>query len=153
MSLLPAAFDQTTDQAFFVLLTIESQGALQPLRVVNNNEIVSSRGEDFLPYPFSITLLSDSAESRPQITLTIDNVDRAITRYVRETLQPPILTLEIILSGSPDTVERRIDFLRLSNVRYDALSVSGTLTPVDSLNRSVVRRFYDPVEFPDLHYV
>ncbi len=80
MALSPEMYDVTTDAAFFVLLTITSADGSDVSRLVNNNEPVTSRGEVFEPYPFSIVMPIDDPDQQPQATLNIDNVDLRIIR-------------------------------------------------------------------------
>lgn len=147
---LEAVNASTTDQAFFVLLTFTSPVTGLQTRVVNNNEAVESNGEIFEPYPFSITLPVEAADQAPAARLTIDNVDRDITRWVRETVDPPEVRIEIVLSGTPDVIERALDFLMLTGVTYDATKVQGTLQLHDFMNQPAIDSIYAGTEFPDL---
>lgn len=151
MALEPRIYQQSLDEALLVLITITSADGERVSRFVNNNESVESNGNTFLAYPFTITLPSDTEEVS-YAQLTIDNVDRQITEFIRELLEPPTFKLEVVFSGSPDVVERSIDYLRLSTVDYDALSVTGTLVPLDKLSVRAVDATYNGVEFPDIFY-
>lgn len=64
------------------LLEIEIDGNT-PLRVTDNNETVTFGGEDYRPFPFTISAInSDSAGKIPSITLTVSNVNNIIFPYV-----------------------------------------------------------------------
>ena len=151
MALEPVVNASATDEAFLFLLTItDSSGDV--LRVVNNNEEVISRGNTFIAYPFSIILANDDGNTLPVLQLTIDNVDQMIVEGIRESLQPPMFLLELVLSSDPDTVEKSISQLRLGNIKYDALSVTGILTPMNTLTRRFPAESYTPVNYPGLFY-
>ncbi len=150
MALTPTINLRSTNEAFFVLLTITDVNGVA--RFVNNNEDVVSRGETYMAYAFGITLPSQSSEEAPSVRLTIDNVDRQITQFIRSMLEPPTVKIELVLSSALDVVERSIDFMRLTNVTYDALSVSGTLVLNDPLSMPVTDSEYNGTEFPDLVY-
>ena len=149
MSLTTAVNASTTNSAFFFLLTITS-GELPPLRVVNNLEDVVSRGETFMAYPFALVLGSDAPDTQPSVQLTIDAVDQQVIEYIRNLETPPEILLELVLSTSLNTVDKSIDFLRLSNVTYDAFTITGTLLPVDFLSQQAVGFNYTGAEFPGL---
>jgi len=151
MALVPAVNQTTTDSAFWFLLTLTSASG-DVSRFVNNLEDVISRGDTYLAYPFEVTLAADDLDTRPQLALRIDNVDQAIIGHIRQSLAPPVATLELVLSASPDTVEMSIGYLRLMNVTYDAQSITGVLTPHDILDLPAVDSVYTGVEFPDLAY-
>jgi Domain of unknown function (DUF1833) len=150
MALVPAIYQSSTDQAFFTLLTFQPADNSAPIRFVNNLEAVVSRGNTFQPFPFSIKLLTDDGESNPQVTLQIDATDQQVIELVRELQEPPMVTLEIVLSGSPNTVDKSVDFLRMLSVSYDALTVTVTLQPDNFLNLPAVDSIYSGNEFPDL---
>jgi hypothetical protein len=153
MALTPAINRPTTTEAFFILLTFTSPTSVTDVfRVVNNNEDVVSRGETFTAYPFTINLPSDIEGEPRRASITIDNVSREITRYVRQALEPPTVKIELVLSSSPDTVEKTVEFLRMVEVTYDAMTVTATLEPFDIMNSPAIEDIYAGDQFPDLVY-
>lgn len=150
MAITPAIYQTSTNEAFLWLLTITS--ANETLRVVNNMEDVVSRGNTFTAYPFNISLPVEDGAKELALTLTIDNVDQMLVEAIRGFLEPPMMTLELVLSSDFNTVEKKIDFLRLSNVEYDALQIRGSLKPINVLGNSFPASNYDPAQFPSLFY-
>lgn len=150
MAITPAIYQTSTNEAFLWLLTITS--ANETLRVVNNMEDVVSRGNTFTAYPFNISLPVEDGAKELALTLTIDNVDQMLVEAIRGFLEPPMMTLELVLSSDFDTVEKKIDFLRLANVEYDALQIRGSLKPINVLGNSFPASNYDPAQFPSLFY-
>ena len=150
MAITPAIYQTSTNEAFLWLLTITS--ANETLRVVNNMEDVVSRGNTFTAYPFNISLPVEDGAKELALTLTIDNVDQMLVEAIRGFLEPPMMTLDLVLSSDFDTVEKKIDFLRLANVEYDALQIRGSLKPINVLGNSFPASNYDPAQFPSLFY-
>lgn len=146
---LSVFFSETTSEGILALLTIASPG-LPPIRCTANNEPVTSRGQTFEPYPFNITLPTDATHERPRATLEIDNVSPEIMEEVRRLLDPPDVKIELVLMSTPNVVEKTIDFLRLTSVTYDALTIRGDLQPVDLWSQPAIAPTYTPVEFPGL---
>ena len=142
-----AANSQNSRVAWLTLLTFTLPG-LEPLRVVNNNEDIISRGNKFVACGFDIILPSDDGEQLPTVKLRIDNADGMIIDWIRGFTTAPILMLEIVLSDRLDVVERSIDFLRLSSVGYDCLEVNGTLSVENVLSSKFPAESYSPVFFP-----
>jgi hypothetical protein len=138
----------SSDAAWLVLLTFTLPGE-PPLRVVNNTEPVTSRGDTFEPTAFEITLPTDDGEQLPKVQLEIVNVDGIVLDWVRKFPVAPNLKLEIVLSTQPDVVERSIDFLKLTSVDYDSLTISGTLLVENVLSAGYGGQ-YSPFEFPGL---
>ena len=150
MALTPHINLPEIDVAFLHLLTIQAHG--DTIRVVNNNEDVVSRGDTFLAYAFSLALPVDDGERQPELLLTIDNVDQRLVKAIRELLTPPTVKFEMVLSISPDTVERTIDFLRADFVGYDAMQIQLRLRPQNVMGRRFPYSRYTPSEYPDLAF-
>lgn len=150
MPLLPAAYDQTTEQALLTLLTLRDPDGNVLQRLANDLVSHQSRGQTYRAYPFAIVLPEDSDDRAGTASLTIDNVSQEITRAIRATREPPEVTIELVWSGTPDLVEKTLDFLVLTDASYDAMSVSFTLEALDLLAQPWTTARYDPVAFPDI---
>jgi hypothetical protein len=129
------------------LLTFSLAGH-EPLRVCNNTEDVISRGNKFIPCGFDIVLPQDDGESLPTVKIAIPNVDRMIIEWIRGFPTAPTLMLEIVLSSQPDIVERSIDYMRLSDVTYDSMQITGTLHIENVLSAGFPSESYTPIIFP-----
>jgi len=150
MALTPHINLPEIDVAFLHLLTITAQGDV--IRVVNNNEEITSNGNVFQPYPLALSLPVDDGERQPELMLTIDNVDQRLVKAIRELLEPPLVKFEMVLSISPDTVEQTIDFLRADVVNYDAMQIQMRLRPQNIMGRRFPYSRYVPSEYPDLAF-
>lgn len=132
MSLSSATFGklvaQETGEAGIVLLTLSHPSLSPPLRVTSDAVATVSRGHTYIPYPFELTPPRQGGDEPEQATLTIDNVDRQIALAVRSIVGDPIqVRAELVLAGSPDSVEVTWFDLPLLEVRINALTVSGRL--------------------------
>jgi len=145
-----AVFSQETDQVFLLLLTIAHPDMAVPVRVVNNLEAVTSRGNEFIAFPFQINLPYDKDDQITQVTLTIDNVDQQIVVGVRALSSPPTVTLEVVLAASPDTVEAGPFDFSMKSATYDSLVVEGVLGFEDILNEPFPGNAFTPQNFPGM---
>lgn len=118
---------QHTHEVWLTLLTIDSPELEAPLRFVNNNESLTSRGNLFMAFPFDIEFPGQDEESPGEARLTIDNIDRSIVNFIRTIFTPPAVTIEVVLASTPDTVEASFTNMTLRNVTYDAKTVGGLL--------------------------
>ena len=150
MALTPVINLPETNQALLHLLTITASTDI--IHLVNNNEPITSNGQVYDPYPFALTLPMSDGERQVELILQIDNVDQTLTHAIRELLTPPIIKLEMVLSGSPDTVERTIDFLRADFISYDSMSVQFRLRPENIMGRKFPSSKYTPARYPDLFF-
>lgn len=139
-----------TNAAILHLLTITAKADV--IRLVNNNEPVTSRGEVFQPYPFSLILPVADGERQQELELVIDHVDRRLTKAIRELLTPPLVKFEMIISVTPDVVERTIDFLRADIIAYNSMTIDFTLRHDNIMGRKFPSSKYTPARYPDLFY-
>lgn len=120
------------------------------LRVVSNTEDVVSRGMLFSATHFDLVLPADNGETFPTVELKIANVDGLLIQTIRGFPTAPEMTLEIVLSSSPNVVERTVDFLVLRSVEYNALTISGRLVVESSLSNRFPAYDYTPPTHPGL---
>jgi len=146
---IPSALASSSEVVWLALLTITASG-YPPLYVVNNSTPVVSRGIQFEPYPFSLTLPADDSDTLPSVNLVISNLDNAITEFVRAQLLPPNIAIEVVTSAYPDIVEKSLTFLKLVSVSYDAMNLTGTLNVDDFLTQGFPAESYVPPQFPGL---
>ena len=147
---LKQAFATTSDQAWLVLCTIRHDPTATLLRVVNNTVDIVSRGNTFTAYPFKLMLPTETGEGIGSARIEIDNVDLSLVNMLRGAVEAPLVTIEVILSSYPDTVELSVPNLRLRQVTWDANSIQGTLLNEDLLSAGWPGYIYDPIEWPGL---
>lgn len=148
----PAVNASTTNTAFFFLLTIRPADDGEEIHLVNNTEPVTSNGITYQPYPFSMSLPLDTGDKIPSIELAIDNVDQLLINAIRELEQAPNLRVQLVTSTFPDLIEKDLDFLRLRNVRYDAMTITGSLEVASVWTRKAIAETVDPIRYPGLFY-
>lgn len=134
-----AAFSQETDVAVIVLLTLSTEDLPDDIRVCNvpvqkfpelgvNVYGLVSNNKQYLFLPFDIELPQDDKTGAVSAKLTIDNVNRQIVQYARETKKPINVTVQVVLSNNLDYVEFESTDFKLTNVNYNGFSVSGDLS-------------------------
>lgn len=148
----PAINASSTNTAFFFLLTILPPTGSPAINLVNNTEPVTSNGITYQPYPFSLSLPLDTGDKIPSIQLMIDNVDQMLTNAIRELQEAPGIRIQLVTSDFPDLVEKDLDFLKLRNVNYNAMSITGTLEVASIWARKFPAERIDPTRFPGLFF-
>lgn len=143
-----AVYAPESDEVFLVLLTIDHDSLDEPIRVVNNLEKITSRGEEFIAFPFDISLPDDKEDAPPRARLAIDNVSREIGQAIREIVGPPSVMIEVVMASAPDTVEASFPNFLLRNVSYDAAVVSGELMVEDLTREPFPARKFTPGAYP-----
>ena len=150
LSALKAVNAQQTDEVFVILLTLAHDGLSQPVRVTSDAVDTVSRGENFIAYPFDLSLPEDSEALTATAHLSIDNVDRVIIAALRGLQDSPSVTVEIVRAADPDTVEAVFPDFRLSEIQYDAATVTGRLTIEDFTAEPYPAAVFAPAGFPGL---
>jgi hypothetical protein len=140
---------QETGEVWLVLLTIAHSTLATPIRVVNNNEDITSRGNLYQAFPFEIVMPGQDPDSLPKAMLRFDNVDRTAIATVRSIDSAPTVTIEVILASQPDTVEISFPNLTLRNVKYDASVIEGELL-FENLFSEPITYSMTPSRFPGL---
>lgn len=131
------AFAQETEVAVITLLTMTVGSAV--IRVCDtpvekftdigeNAYGVTSNGERYVFLPFSITLPQDDKTGVVTAKLEIDNVNREIVQYARDTNDPINVGIQVVLSNALNTPELEFNDFKLTNVKYNGFTVSGNLS-------------------------
>lgn len=133
-----------------VLLTIDHADLASPIRVVNNTEDITSNGDTFTAFPFELPMPESPEDAPPRTTLRIDNVSREIGQAIRSISTPADITIQVVRQADPDTYEVTLSGYRLTNVRYNALTVEGDVIREDLTKEPYPFLSYSPAEFPGL---
>lgn len=122
---------QQTDSAWLILLTVSHADLATPIRVTSDAVATVSNGNTYTPYPFEVSLPDDVEGRVPYATLRIDNTTTEIAGLLRPLTTPPTLTIQVVRSGTPDTVERSWSGIQWKASAFDVGVVTGTLTMDD----------------------
>jgi len=145
-----ALYSQETGEAFLLLVTIDHADLAAPIRVSSDAVNTTSRGDEFVSFPFSLRLPDDSDEGLPLAQIQIDNVDREIVQAVRSITTAPTVLTEIVRGSEPDMVEATWPDFLLRNVQYNALIVSGEMSVEQYLEEPYPAYNFTPAQFPGL---
>ena len=133
-----------------VLLTIAHADISPSIRVVANNEDVTSNGDLYSAFPFEISLPDSNQDAPPKARLRIDNVSREIGQAVRLISTPADVTITVVRQDDFDTVEMTWPSMLLTNVRSNALTVEGDLEFENLTREPYPAHIFSPAEFPGL---
>src|SRR5262245_22371986 len=97
-----------SNEAFIPLVTITHAPTNDVFRVCANTERVTSRGQVFEPFAFSITLPVESGEEIGSVDFQLDNTTLLLVDMLRRITEPAEFLLEIVLASNPNYVEYTI---------------------------------------------
>lgn len=102
--------------------------------VTDGNELVYgviSRSNNFIFLPVEISLPTEEDNSAPKCSLVIHDVTRYLTPVIRDIQSPPRVLIELVLTSTPNVVEASFSGFYISNISYNADSVTCELAMTD----------------------
>jgi hypothetical protein len=141
-----------TEKVFLHLLTIETSGGAV-LRFIDNNQNVTSRGNEYAAAGFTI-LLPEQTENAPRpCRLAIDNTDLSIFQTIKQAVgQDIFVTVCVVMADTPDVYERGPLKYRLRNVRASKETIEGEVYDFYLIDRKFPRDTYTPEDFEGLFF-
>jgi len=141
----------TGGEAPVLLLEIDHPDLPGPVRVVKDNEDLTSTGNLFVAMAFDITPPDDLSTGLPRATLRVDNIGRELTQWLNVSGGGKGATARMmyVMRDAPDLIEWETT-LELSNVTQTPASVDGQLGYTDILNLPGTVQTYRPETAPGL---
>ena len=141
-----------TEKVFLHLLTIETSGGAV-LRFVNNNQNVTSRGNEYSAAGFDIILPEQTDNAPRPCRLAIDNTDTVIFQAIKQAVgQDVSATVCVIMADAPDVYERGPLKYRMRNVRASKETIEGEVYDFYLLDRKFPRGTYSPEDFEGMFF-
>jgi len=139
-----AAYSQETGRYLIALITISHAALASDILLstdptqrligagyTSDTEVVYgtvSRGENYIFYPLRLSLPDDTDEGPGSMTIEIDNIHRELVATIRSIFTPAEMTVELVLDNALDTIEAQWPAFQLTNLKYDANVITGTLS-------------------------
>lgn len=111
---------------------------------------VTSNNNDFIYLPLEITLPTEEEAQAPRCSVTIHDVTRYLTPIIRELSGPPKVTLQLVLSSTPNTIEASFSGFYISNITYNKDTVTADLSMIDYEREPFPMHSFTPAYFPGL---
>jgi hypothetical protein len=141
-----------TEKVFLHLLTIETSGGAV-LRLVDNNQNIVSRGNEFYSAGFAVILPEQTDNAPRPCRLAIDNADLAIFQTIKQAAGMDVaVTVCVVMADTPDVYERGPLKYRLRNVRATKETIEGELYDFYLNDRKFPRDTYTPEDFQGMFF-
>jgi hypothetical protein len=141
-----------TEKVFLYLLTIETSGGAV-LRFVDNNQNITSRGNEFYAAGFTIILPEQTDNAPRPCRLAIDNTDLAIFQTIKQAAGQSVhVTVCVIMADTPDVYERGPLKYRLRNVRATKETIEGEVYDFYLIDRKFPKDTYTPEDFEGMFF-
>lgn len=109
-----------------------------------------SRSNNYVFVPARIKLPDDTEDGPGEMTVEIDNIGRELTATIRSIFSPIEATIEIVMDNALDTVDLTWPEYVLTNIKYDATTVTGTLTLETLIREPFPSLIFSPSVAPGL---
>jgi len=148
---LAALLAQETEEVFLFLAEINHADWASPVRIVNDNQDLTSNGDTFVAFPFDVELVSEEPDRVATTVLKVCNVDRQIIALFDALATKPTVALSIVIASEPDTVIVGPQNFQITEYKSDQFVIEATLAYEDILNEPMPCHSYLPSDFPGLH--
>lgn len=162
-----AMFSSDSDATLITLLTIyDPDTNLPTIRLADNyierligtgyttdDEViygVVSRTNKFIFIPMQISLPTEEDNTAPKCSIVLNDVTQYLTPTIRTLSGPPKVLLELVLTSTPDVVEASFSGFYISNITYNADSVSAELSMIDYQTEPFPCFTFTPAFFPGM---
>lgn len=152
LTVVQALYAQQTSQVYLVLCEV-THSEFTPVRVVNNTENITSNGDLYVPFPFSVILPPDQEDLQLSARLTIFDAEREVIdnlRFVAGSRELMEVTLRVIEAANPDTVLQSVSGLQVRNVSYQIGRLELDISVEGFLNEGYPRDSFTPGNFPGI---
>lgn len=152
LTVVQALFAQQTSQVYLVLCEI-SHSSFTTVRVVNNTQAITSDGNVYAPFPFSVILPPDQEDLQLRAQLILYDAERDIIdnlRVVAGSRELMQAKLKVIEAGNPDTILQSVSGLQVRNVTYQIGALNLDLNVDSLLNEGYPRDSFSPGNFPGI---
>lgn len=164
---IKAMFSSETDENIIMLLTIydpDNENTVvfrfadsytqRITSLTTDSEVVygvPSRGQDYVFLPMNIGLPAEQDTGVGTCNLTLEYVTREAIELIRTQLTKPTrVQLELVLSGSPSTVEAVFPGFYITGATYNADSINFELTMINLAREPFPCYNFIPSYFPGL---
>lgn len=160
-----AMFSTESQCTLITLLTIyDTDGSTELVRLADNftkridnlttpEELiygVTSNNLDYIFVPLEVTLPAEQDNSAPKCSIVIRDVTRYLTSTIRSLSDAPKIKLDMVLSSSPDVIEASFTNFYISNINYNADSVTAELSMIDFAVEPFPCYSFTPNYFPGM---
>jgi len=141
---------QDNEEVWLLLVEIDHADLAAPLRYVNHVSDVVSNGDTYTAMAFNVRLPDDVGDEMPDVLFEIDAVDQSILTALRPLGSAPTVDVNLILLSAPNTIQVGPLGFTLTEMSYDAQTITGRLVYEEILDEPIPAHRYSPENFPAL---
>lgn len=138
-------------KGYVELLEITNPSFSEPMRIVNQFEVMFSKGQEYIGLRFGFNLPEDVSGIAPKMVLRVDNVGRAFSEEL-EGITPGTVTMAKLIVVSKDTpdVHAHVYKLPISSVSVNGASIEATCSCSEIVSRPACQLIANPHTLPGI---
>ena len=135
----------------FIMLEIDHPDLVEPIRIINDTQELTSNGELYIGCPFRCVLPDDFENQLPKARLAVDNIGRELMYWIETTSGGNGSTVKFmqVMRSRPDQIEWEI-VLSLYNVNVNMQEVAGELGFENLFSKPAINVQYRPTTCPSI---
>ena len=138
-------------EAPFIMLEIDHPDLVEPIRIINDTQELTSNGNVYIACPFRCILPDDYENQLPKARLAVDNIGRELMYWIETTAGGNGSTVRFmqIMRSRPDQIEWEIT-MSLYNVQATMQEISAELGFENLFSKPAINIQYRPTNSPGL---
>ena len=139
------------EEAPLILLEIDHADLTSPIRVVNDTQNITSNGNEYIAFPFSVVLPDDYENKLPRAKIMVSNIGKDLMFWL-ETSDGGIgatATFKQVMRSRPDQIEWEIT-MSLFNIVATNVQITADLGFENLFAKPAVLLNYRPSNSPGL---
>ena len=150
LAAMQAIMANETEKVFLVLLDIEHEDLVGPIRLVDNTVDIVSETNTYTAFPFTARMPNDDEDREPTAELVVANVTREIIDELRSISSPLNITMKVVLADSPSVIEWGPVEMDVHSAMYDADAIVLQLGMQAMTREPFPYWSFTPANFPGL---
>lgn len=131
-----------------MLLTIDHDDLVTPIRLVSNIVDIVSRGDTYSAFPFRPMIPADVKGELPRLDMVFEDVTQDLVVVARSISTPASVVIEVVSSADLDTIEAGPWNFETTTVQYSRKEMRIGLTVESLITEPYPYRLFNPVDFP-----
>ena len=144
----------TTGEFWLALMTMEHSSFTSPIRLVANNEDVTSNGNVYTAAGLNTTLPDETPDGLPEVDVTFEDIDQTIVQQLRDipahTTDRPTMTLSVVLRSDPDSVQLGPWELEMLTFQLSRDSIQARVGIINVGREPFPGLTFEPASFPGI---
>lgn len=132
-----------SEEKLISVIKVHHPSLVSAVRLVQDNSPIIFEGEEYIPFPMTISMQNQIEGELPKGVLTIPNMAKQITKWIDETMGAIGGKIEVIITRRSTLEREYFVVFEIDEIKIDSQSIVFTISVQDNLNKPSSRWRYD----------